>query len=300
MSEGKKIILVFGATGRQGSSVINHLLNNSDFKLRAFVRNLHQHECMELEKKGVELFLGDLCDKKTILKALSGVYGVYGVTDFWDCPKEPEKEVTCGKNLCDAISETKTIEHFIFSTLPCSKEHLKIDSPPFCNKAEISHYAKSLKLPMTEICLSFYYENFMRRLKPKIDKDGTTIFYHPLGDKKLPMCPACCIGKVISEIFDKKDEYIGKCFALVGDELSGNEIAEIYSKVTNSKAKYEPMKLEEFKNSGIEGSEISYNAFTIYQSLPDIFDLKACQKNFPEKLESFQEWLEESKFKVTS
>jgi len=96
-------------------------------------------------------------DKNSILKSMKDVYGIYGVTDFWDAPNDPQNEVTCGKNICDCIKESKNIQHFIFSGLPCAEKLIKYKCAPFCNKAEISDYAKSLNLSFTEIYLSFYY-----------------------------------------------------------------------------------------------------------------------------------------------
>jgi len=58
------------------------------------------------------------------------------------------------------------------------------------------------------------------------------------------MLGASDIGLAVYEIFKNKDQYSSKTISLIGDELTGEEIADTYSKVTNSKAKYEPMTLK--------------------------------------------------------
>jgi uncharacterized protein YbjT (DUF2867 family) len=80
--ENKKTILIFGITGRQGSSVARELLNENRYKLRALVRDKSDEKIQEFQKRGgnqkiklVEFFLGNLNDKKSILKAMNGVYG---------------------------------------------------------------------------------------------------------------------------------------------------------------------------------------------------------------------------------
>jgi hypothetical protein len=54
-----KIITVFGATGNQGGSVINSLLNDAQlsktFKIRGVTRDTSKPAAQELEKRGVEL-----------------------------------------------------------------------------------------------------------------------------------------------------------------------------------------------------------------------------------------------------
>jgi len=54
-----KVITVFGATGNQGGSVINSLLNDSqlskEFKIRGVTRDTSKPAAQELKNKGVEL-----------------------------------------------------------------------------------------------------------------------------------------------------------------------------------------------------------------------------------------------------
>jgi hypothetical protein len=58
-SNMSKIITVFGATGNQGGSVINSLLNDAQlsktFKIRGVTRDTSKPAAQELEKRGVEL-----------------------------------------------------------------------------------------------------------------------------------------------------------------------------------------------------------------------------------------------------
>ena len=56
-----KIILVIGATSHQGGAVAEALLR-TDFSMRAMVRNLGSDEAQALNKRGVEMVLGDLDD----------------------------------------------------------------------------------------------------------------------------------------------------------------------------------------------------------------------------------------------
>ncbi len=92
----KKIILVTGATGGQGGSVARHLLEEGRFAVRAFTRNVGSPQALALEAAGAEIVQGDLADKESLVAAMQGCYGVFGVTNFWE---HYDKELDHGKNL---------------------------------------------------------------------------------------------------------------------------------------------------------------------------------------------------------
>src|SRR5215470_19318260 len=82
MTNQDRIVLVTGATGRQGGAVVRHMLPKG-WKLRALTRNLKAEEAQALAKQGVEVVQGDLEDPTSIARAAAGVYGIYSVQDYW-------------------------------------------------------------------------------------------------------------------------------------------------------------------------------------------------------------------------
>ena len=64
----EKIILVTGATGRQGGAVIRHLLQRG-FKVRALTRDPAKPSARALESKGVEVCQGDMEDAASLRRA---------------------------------------------------------------------------------------------------------------------------------------------------------------------------------------------------------------------------------------
>jgi len=54
-----KTIVVFGATGLQGGSVVKHILADAslskEFKIRAVTRDVNKPQAQELAKQGVEV-----------------------------------------------------------------------------------------------------------------------------------------------------------------------------------------------------------------------------------------------------
>ena len=79
-SDGRPI-LVAGATGRQGGSVVRHLLCRQ-LRVRALVRNPQGTRARALSDQGIEVVKGDMDDLASLKKAMAGVHGVYSVQDY--------------------------------------------------------------------------------------------------------------------------------------------------------------------------------------------------------------------------
>ena len=101
-----KLLTVFGATGQQGGSLINHILNHptlsKTYKLRGITRDVTKPAAVALNEKGVETvkviecidgnyltnvaFIdcyqqADMDDKSSLKDAVVGSYGVFAVTN---------------------------------------------------------------------------------------------------------------------------------------------------------------------------------------------------------------------------
>src|SRR6478735_7343876 len=96
----KKLILVTGATGAQGGSVARALLADEHFSVRILTRNGSSPKALELKAAGAEVAQGDLDDTASLIRAMRGCYGVFGVTNFWE---HFDREYQQGKNLIDAV-----------------------------------------------------------------------------------------------------------------------------------------------------------------------------------------------------
>ena len=62
------MISVSGATGAQGKSVVNSLLDTSGFKVRALTRNLESSGAKSLQEKGCEVVKVDMNDSDSFLE----------------------------------------------------------------------------------------------------------------------------------------------------------------------------------------------------------------------------------------
>lgn len=85
MSSGKKLITVFGATGKQGGSAISPL-QQAGFQLRGITRDSSKDEAKKLKDQGVEVVECDMANNSVedIAKTMQGSYGAFLLTNFWD------------------------------------------------------------------------------------------------------------------------------------------------------------------------------------------------------------------------
>src|SRR5947207_11214925 len=133
---GNKVILVSGATGRQGGALINHLLPKN-WRIRALTRDPKSQTAVELSRKGAELVQGDMDDRASLEHAMRGAYGVFSVQDFWSVGAK--REVQQGKNMADAASSTG-IKHFVYSSVGGAERDSRIDH--WESKWEIEKYIR--------------------------------------------------------------------------------------------------------------------------------------------------------------
>ena len=101
---GKKILVVFGATGVQGGSVIKSILGDpktaNEFKLRGITRDPSKPNAQALTAKGVECVAADINSRDQIKSALEGAYAVFAVTNYWE-KMDAELEIKQGHNIAD-------------------------------------------------------------------------------------------------------------------------------------------------------------------------------------------------------
>lgn len=108
MSNNKQILTVFGATGLQGSSVLNSVLESSflssKYSIRAVTRDVNKESSKALAARGCEVVQADVENLDQVKKAVRGAFGVFALTNYWDdlSDTSKEKETRQGKNLIDA------------------------------------------------------------------------------------------------------------------------------------------------------------------------------------------------------
>ncbi|GGG22137.1 NmrA/HSCARG family protein [Pontibacter amylolyticus] len=310
----KKIITVFGATGAQGGGVARAILSdsNSPFAVRAVTRNPDSEKARELAAMGAEVVSADIDDKEGMKRALDGAYGAYFVTFFW-AHFSPEKEYAEAKSMAEAAKEAG-LKHVIWSTLEDTRQWVPLEDnrmptlqgkykvPHFDAKGEADHFFTDLGVPTTFMRASFYWDNFVYfGLGPKRAEDGKLYLTLPMGDKKMAGIASEDIGKCAYGIFKKGDEMIGKTVGIAGEQLTGQEMAEAFTKALGQQVTYNSISPETFRSFGFPGADDLGNMFQFYRDFDEVCNQVrdvGFSKELNPELKSFDAWLAENAQRV--
>jgi len=282
MTQNSKIILVTGATGRQGSAVIRHLLPHG-WKLRALTRRTEGPAVKQLLDQGIEVVTGDMEDPSSLVRVTRGVYGVYSVQDFWSVGVT--REVLQGKNIADA-AKNAGVEHFVFSSAGGAERNSGIDH--FASKWEIEEHIRKLALPATIIRPAGFMENYY------IDQVEIGILKGKLvdpvqADKPYQTIATDDIGAFVALAFARPKEFIGKTLEIAGSELTNLEAAKVFSRVLGKPVKFQKLPLAVVKL--FMGKEF-YQMFRWFNEAGFEADIPALRKSYPEiHLHTLEEWL---------
>lgn len=94
-----KTVLVAGATGKQGGSVVRALIKKG-YKIKALTRNPSSESAKRLHNSGIEIAAGDMVQKNSLANALRGVDIVFAMTTPFQ--SDHDSEVAQGINIVDA------------------------------------------------------------------------------------------------------------------------------------------------------------------------------------------------------
>jgi len=252
----KPIVLVTGATGEQGGSVIDYLLRDGGFRVRGLTRKTSGDKAKALAARGVDVVAGDLNDVKTLTAAVfKDVSTVFLLTQFWETMNE-EKEIAQGVNLINAVKEHADSAHVIFSNLPGAHFFSggAIHVPHLDSKWKIGLHMEKSGLHYTHLLTTFYYQNLTRSLTTP-EADGSHKFVQPLGGHRFGTIDVHELGGVVLPIVKGRDKFFGKTVDWYADLVTVDSIAKTFTKVTGKKAtSYEPT-VEQYAKFGFPGAE---------------------------------------------
>lgn len=266
-----KILAVFGATGQQGSSVVNYVLNDSElsqiYTIRAITRDVNSEKVKQLKDK-VEVVHGDVSDYASLEKALTGAHTIFAMTTPALGPNAIEEEYTNGKAIADVAVE-KGATYLIFSTLPgvnkiSGGKYTKVT--PFDAKAKIEEYIRSLPIKSAFYSPSSFMENFQSQafLAPRQASNGTWVMSRHVTPKaQMALIDAVGdTGKFIGALLVEPDKYEGKIFCAAQGLYSMEEIVTAMSKATGKTVIYKQISIEDFEKSVPFMPEVFTEAFS--------------------------------------
>ncbi|KAL5360727.1 nucleoside-diphosphate-sugar epimerase family protein [Aspergillus floccosus] len=212
-------VLITGATGEQGGSLIRSLVaRKSPLEILAVTRNARSSSVQKLTKlsSNIKLVEGNLDDPAALFQnarqvTQATIWGVYSVQVAIGNGAPEEKQ---GKGLVDESLKQK-VQFFVYSSVDRGGDAsytTPTKVPHFINKHNIEHHLNLVP--------GFFGKVF------------ATCFKIALKGKPLQMVATDDIGFFGAEAFMHPQEYQNKSLSLAGDELTYDQFAQIFQQKT--------------------------------------------------------------------
>ncbi|WP_329047886.1 NmrA/HSCARG family protein [Amycolatopsis sp. NBC_01488] len=235
-TDGKRVVAVVGATGRQGGGLVRSLAADPDgaFAVRAITRDAGTPRAKELAGLGVEVVIADLDDPGSVEAAFTGAYGAFCVTAGQEHP--PERETAHAATMAAAAGRAG-VAHVVWSTFEDTRTFVRPGDdrmPLVRGQYRVPHYdakgaadAEFRAVPATFLRTAFYWENFLDS-GPRRGDDGVLTLAMPLGPARLPGIAVADIGRCAHAIL-RRPELVGKTVSITGENLTGAEYAAAFA-----------------------------------------------------------------------
>jgi uncharacterized protein YbjT (DUF2867 family) len=228
----QKLVLVTGATGSQGGSVVQALLERGH-KVRGMTRNANSQPAEKLRLRGVEVVAGDFIDQDSLVRAASGVDTIFTMTTPFE--EGVEAETAQGIAITNAAKEAG-VGHLIYSSVANADKATGI--PHFDSKYEVEKHIASSGVPYTIIAPVYFMENLTTPWSVPGLRQGKLALALP-ADQPLQQIAVQNIGAFAAAIVERRESVFGHRYDIAGDELSGEVSAAILSEVTGRNIQYE-------------------------------------------------------------
>ncbi|GAA0264622.1 NmrA family NAD(P)-binding protein [Cryptosporangium japonicum] len=275
-------IAVFGATGHQGGAVVDALLDHGA-QVRALVRNPRSDQAQALAARGVELVAIRADDPASLVTALTTVQGFYFMTPEANTLEEIEAEIRIGTALVDAAAEAR-VPHVVFNSVFGADRESGV--PHHDSKHRIEEHLRKSGSTASMIRPTAFMENFASVMAPSREH-GEIVLRLPLpADVALKMVSIRDIGRVAAALLLGTAEAPDGVIELVGDELTGPEIAAAFGARAGLPSRYEALPLTVLPN---EFDQAMFRQFAELAQNPS--DLTAIRAIEPATL-SLAEWIQ--------
>jgi uncharacterized protein YbjT (DUF2867 family) len=228
-------ITIIGATGQQGSAVIDAVLKQR-IPIRAVARNPNGDKARTLVQRGVEVVCADLEDVDSVRVAFDGAAAAFAMTTH-DGLDGPRREVAHGRVIAAAAADAG-LPFLVYSSVGGVERGSGV--PHFESKHHIEERLLEA-VPVTFVRPTF----FMETLRMMIRRDGDRVAVAmPLpGDVAVQMISVRDIGRVAAAVLENGDAAVAPV-EIAGDELTGEQIAERVARRLGSPATYVQLPLD--------------------------------------------------------
>ncbi|MBB3461193.1 NmrA/HSCARG family protein [Rhizobium sp. BK377] len=275
-----RTILVSGATGQQGGAVARALAARGH-RVKGLTRRPDSGSAKRLAADGVEVVVGDLDDKSSVVRAARGVDTMYLMGNSYEAGVEAETRQ--GIAAADAAREAG-IGHLIYGSVADADR--KTGIPHFDSKYLVEQHVAGLGIPYTISAPVAFMENTVAPWAIGGLKQGVYAAALPPA-RKLQQIAIDDIGHFVAALAERREQVFGKRFDIAGDELSGEEQARILTEAIGRPIRFQELPIAAMRQQS-EDAALMYEWFdrTGYSA-----DIAALRREFPEVgWHSYADW----------
>jgi uncharacterized protein YbjT (DUF2867 family) len=229
------VIAVVGATGRQGSAVVRHLLTNG-WRVRALTRTPSSAASQVLRDRGAELHQVDLEDVDSLRRALHGAHGVFNVQN--PMTSSLDAEVRQGRNVAEAAAATG-VNHVVYGAAGVGDEPTGVGS--WDSKLAVAQHFRDRGQRLTVLRPMA----FMELMTDKGYYPGVSVWHlmPKLMGSSRPVGWLCTddLGAIAARVFADPDRWAGTELNLVSDVQSIDQCRALWREVSGRPPREWPM-----------------------------------------------------------
>ena len=231
------VVVVTGATGRQGGAVTRALLQDGR-RVRAMTRKPEGRAARALAIAGADVVAADMDDPASLDRAFAGVDGVYSVQNFMTSGLDGE--VRQGRNVAEAAARAG-VRHLVYGSAGIGRRGTGVGS--WESKLDVEDHLRGLGLPVTVLRPTAFMELMTDRA-----------FYPAAGvwhvwpmmagwDFRVPWLSCHDLGVIAAKAFADPEGYIGRDLKLAAEFRSLEECRSTYARVMGHGPRRFPMPL---------------------------------------------------------
>lgn len=273
-------ILVTGATGQQGGSVVKALVA-AGHSVRGMTRDTGSDGARALSKQGVEVVKGDFSNSGSLKAALTGVDGAFLMSTPFEAG--PEVETKQGIAFVEAAKATG-LRHLVYTSVGAADK--KTGIPHFESKYAVEKRIVESGIPYTIIAPVNFYDNMMAPFVLPGLQNG--VFAQALPERTaLQMVSVRNIGQFGALVFARLDDFANKRIDLAGDSLTGKAVADAIGEASGRDIGYVEVPLDQVRQMS-EDMALMYQWF---EKVGYSVDIDGLRRDYPEvKWERFKDW----------
>ncbi len=271
-------VVVTGATGKQGGAVVKSLLDRGH-EVRAVTRNTDSAKARALAKAGVTLVQASLEDTAALTKALEGATSLFAMTTPYEGGSQAETRQ--GISAADAAKAAGV--HLVFTSVGSADRRTGV--PHFDSKYKVEEHIARIGVRATVLAPVYFMENLYFG-KEQLAKG---IYATPLPPtRQLAQVAVADIGAVAVRLLEDPGRFASKRFDLGGDELTGDDVVAILSRVTGRRFSYFQVPLDLIRQRMGEEAVKMYEWF---DRVGYTVDRAALRREFPDiAFHDFESW----------